>query len=171
MKRTPLKRRTPLRASGPSLSRQTALTTRTRLVSRTQIRAKARPRANAAQVERWVEMKAIGCIACLLNGAHGLGIAPVSPDNPLEIQHMLSGTRRIGHDATVCWCHYHHQGKRLPHPAIGYRDHASLYGPSFGHEPNRFREMYGSDKAQMERQRELLANFGAQHQSQSQPSS
>lgn len=110
-------------------------------------------------------MKAIGCVACWLNRQHGRPSASPGQHN-LEIHHQLSGGRRIGHDATVCLCHYHHQGKRLPFVEYGYRAQAEIYGPSLEREPRRFREVYGSDEAMLELQSILLAARakGKQHE-------
>ena len=97
-----------------------------------------------AQVRRWDAMRARGCVACHLNGVdHGLARVGFARD--LEVHHLLSGGRRLGHDATVCLCHYHHQGKFLPVSGLGYEQHAHRFGPSLEREPRRFREMYGTD--------------------------
>jgi len=111
--------------------------------------AKPRPKANAAQVTRWDRMREIGCIACRMNARYGFTTTPLNLNNKLEMQHLLSGGRRRGHDYTVCLCEFHHQGKRLPHPEMGYRQHAVLYGPSFGRELTRFRQLYGREDEQL----------------------
>jgi len=127
------------------------------------LRSKPQPKANEDQLARWERMRAIGCIACLQNVRFGLAPAPLNFDNRLEIQHHLSGRRRRGHDDTVCLCTLHHQGNRLPDPSMGYKAHARLYGPSFGKEPSRFREMYGNEDAQLAYQERLLAGESVTH--------
>ena len=103
MKRTPLKRKTRLLARKPGL-RRTAHSTK--------------PPTKAEQ-ERFQAMRRIGCIACFIGRQIGIASAQLAHRN-LEIHHLLSGGRRIGHEATVCLCHYHHQGKRLPFVEYGY---------------------------------------------------
>jgi hypothetical protein len=109
------------------------------------------------QAARFEAMRALGCIACRMNAGHGLPTATFGSNN-LEIQHLLSGGRRIGHDATVCLCHYHHQGKRLPVEGDGYCAHGIVFGPSFGHEPSAFRLFYGREAEQLEYQNALLGS-------------
>lgn len=91
-----------------------------------------------------------------MNGVHGFSAAPISLENGVEMQHLLSGGVRIGHTETVALCHWHHQGKKMPDPTLGYKAQALLYGPSFGHELRRFRELYGTESQQLAMQNELL---------------
>lgn len=151
MKRTPLLRKTPLVArkgfAAMSAIRQAAKVAQEKgkavTIKPSLRRGKATP-ANAAQVRRWKDAKARGCVACHLNTVdHGMARASFQHD--LEMHHLLSGGRRRGHDETICLCTYHHQGGRLPYPDRGYEAHAKAFGPSFGREPRRFREVYGTD--------------------------
>lgn len=140
-----------MKRPGP-LKRYAAMTTSGKRMR--QSRSTGRP--TKAQSGRFEAMRRLGCIACRMNAKHGLPTASFG-DNNLEIQHLLSGGRRIGHEATVCLCHYHHQGKRLPVDGEGYCSHAKIFGPSFGHEPNAFRLMYGREDEQLAYQNQLLA--------------
>lgn len=149
MKRTPLIRKTPLKArrgfAAMTAIRQavTAVQERAVAIRPALRRGKAKP-ATAAEKRRWAECRRRGCVACHLNLVdHGL--ARASYANDLEIHHLLSGGRRRGHSFTICLCHYHHQGKRLPYPEAGYLEQAEKLGPSLGREPRRFREVYGTD--------------------------
>lgn len=152
----PLRATTPLRsrstlATNSELARSSGLTTRKTL------RAKPGPKATPAQKARWDRLREIGCICCRMNAAHGYQSTPIDPvNNPIEMQHLLSGARRMGHGETVALCHWHHQGKRLVFFDRGYAEQAKLFGPSFGHEPNRFRSLYGREEAQLEYQEALL---------------
>jgi hypothetical protein len=112
-----------------------------------------------AQSSRFEAMRELGCIACRMNAKHGLPTATFG-GNGLEIHHLLSGGRRMGHDATVCLCHFHHQAKRLPIEGEGYCAHARIFGPSLEHEPNAFRLMYGREEEQLAYQNRLLAGQG-----------
>ncbi|MGC1550820.1 MAG: Ref family recombination enhancement nuclease [Rhodanobacter sp.] len=75
----------------------------------------------------------------------------------IEIHHLLSGGRRIGHDASIALCHWHHQAKRFPSTTSGYTDQAKHYGPSLEREPRRFHEVYGTDDELLDFQEALLA--------------
>lgn len=108
-----------------------------------------------AQSARWDAMRSIGCIACRQN----LGLWGACP-MPIEIHHLLSGGRRIGHDATLALCHWHHQAKRFPSTTSGYAEQAKLYGPSLEREPRRFAEMYGTDEELLALQNDLMARKG-----------
>ena len=110
----------------------------------------------AAEKARFIAMRALGCIACRINRESGRASAALTRRN-LEIHHLLSGGRRIGHEATVCLCHFHHQGKRLPYVQYGYSAQAEVFGPSLAREPRRFHEMYGTDAELLDRQNRLLA--------------
>jgi hypothetical protein len=139
VKRTPLKRVAALRTSKPSLRRS---------------RSTAKP--TPAELEMFAGMRRLGCVACRLNREIGMPTVAFSQSN-LEIHHVLSGGRRIGHHATICLCHYHHQGKRLPFANLGYTEQAKVYGPSLEREPKRFRAIYGSEESLIDFQQKLLA--------------
>lgn len=167
MKRTPLLRKTPLAArkgfAAMSVIRQAAVAAKkagkATAIKPSLHRKKAKP-ATAAEKRRWIAARERGCVACHLNETEG-GRARASYAHGLEIHHLLSGTRRRGHSETVCLCHYHHQGKRLIYRDIGYKDHSVVYGPSFGHEPRRFREVYRSDDALLALQNEMIRDLPA----------
>lgn len=146
MKRTPLLRHTPLRTLKPLRAKKFGL-------RRT---AHSTTPPSPVDQERFTAMRRIGCIACFINRQIGLASAALTNRN-LEIHHQLSGGRRIGHHATVCLCHYHHQGKRLPYVEYGYSVQSQTFGPSLGREPRRFREVYGDDVRMLTMQNTLLA--------------
>lgn len=114
-------------------------------------------RATVADSKRWNDMCEIGCIACRQRkaawGATGMNV---------EMHHLLSGGRRIGHHATIALCHWHHQAKRFPSTTSGYTDQAKLYGPSLEREPRRFHEMYGDDESLLAMQNELIRTLRIQ---------
>ena len=90
---------------------------------------------------RFDNMKDLGCIACILDGEiepFGIGYAP-------DLHHMLSGGHRIGHEATVPLCQWHHKGvlnDGLNHSEAYLLKHI---GPSWHKHRRAFRERYGSD--------------------------
>ena len=105
---------------------------------------KTKPR-NKAEQRRFDAMKEMGvCIACYLRGAKGY--------NHIEIHHLLSGNKRIGHMATVSLCVWHHRG--LHHwGSQGARD---VLGPSLAHGSKPFRAEFGSDAELLAIQNEML---------------
>lgn len=148
MKRTGIRRRKPLMARaalapGNGLRRKAAMPA---------VRKALRPsrstgRATPAQSARWDTMLVLGCLCCWINRAQkGLATASFARARPgLEIHHLTSAGRRIGHDHTICLCRYHHQGDLLPYTGAGYREQAVRFGPSYGREKARFRSVYGAD--------------------------
>lgn len=169
MKRVPLLRKTGLKACGGFAAMSavgarkkcpqkitSAITGAVKAVAiRAGLRRKKAKAATVAEKRRWADALSRGCVACYINETE-LGRTRASYGRELEIHHLLSGGRRIGHSATVCLCHYHHQGKRLPFTDTGYKDHAVIYGASFGREPRRFREVYGSDTQLLARQNAMI---------------
>lgn len=172
MKRTPLLRKTPLvarkgfaamsaihqamQASGlPNGAKGEPQYAKATTIKPALKRSRSTGKPTKAQVLRWDAMRARGCVACHLNTVdHGMARASYAHD--LEIHHLLSGGRRRGHDDTVCLCTYHHQGARLPYPDHGYEEHAKVFGPSFGREPRRYREFYGTDDQLLAYQQVML---------------
>lgn len=102
-----------------------------------------------AEQARFDAMKERGvCIACLLRGTQ--------PDYPqhIEIHHLLSGNRRIGHMATASLCPWHHRGV----PPWGWGDAEALghLGPSLAKGSKPFRAEFGADAELLEIQNGLL---------------
>ncbi len=98
-----------------------------------------------AQKARFLAMYSLGCIACRLGG-HGF--------EPAQIHHILSGGKRIGHDATIPVCPWHHVGEpRYPYNAATM---IVLRGPSLGRHKQAFVKEYGTEQSLLERTNELL---------------
>ena len=92
-------------------------------------------KATKAQIARWQRFQDIGCICCWQIGKY----------SEPEVQHLLSGGRRRGHDFTIPLCPYHHRG-------IG-----RINGePSMAQGTKPFRERYGSDSSLLALTNELL---------------
>jgi hypothetical protein len=136
MKRTELKRITPLRTVTP-LRTRTGLKPSTKRMRQSRSTEKATPE----QAARWELMRKIGCVACLINQQIGLTVTRMV----LEHQHLTDCSRRRGHDETIELCRHHHQGDKFPMIEAGYKANAAVYGPSYGREPSRFHDVYGTD--------------------------
>ena len=96
---------------------------------------------------RMDRMKEMGqCVACYQRGIHGRGY--------IQIHHLLSGNRRIGHMATVSLCEWHH----LATTAEGHSHSrmTAIYGPSLANGSKPFRAEFGTDKELLALQNALL---------------
>ena len=89
---------------------------------------------------RFDNMKDLGCIACILDGQ--LEAFALFQTWDVEIHHMLSGNKRIGDEATVPLCRWHHQGVSQVTPNAIMLEQ---YGPSWHKHRREFRKRYGSD--------------------------
>lgn len=98
-----------------------------------------------AQKRRFQLMQHHGCLACLIEGR---------PGNPADVHHLLSGGRRIGHDATIALCCWHHRGS---HSMLSDRHAAEIMGPSLAKESRKFQRRYGTDAELLEMQNRLLS--------------
>ncbi len=76
----------------------------------------------------------VGCIPCRLKHGHF---------RPAETNHLLKGYR-IGHDATVPECPWHHRG--IPDEGIDSRAMLATFGPSRALHGKAFREEFGDDE-------------------------
>lgn len=105
-----------------------------------------------AEQARFDKMKEMGqCVACYQRGIHGRGY--------IEIHHLLSGNRRIGHMATVSLCPWHHRGLIQESDDDDFRSVAKMteaFGPSLANGSKPFRAEFGSDKELLDLQNALL---------------
>ena len=98
---------------------------------------------------RYDRLYRLGCICCRKLGY---------PEEPSQLHHQLSGTHRIGNEATVPLCPWHHEGLwkgRFRSARLA----ATLLGPSFKTEPKRFRERFGEDRELLEEVNELIKDM------------
>ena len=100
-----------------------------------------------AEAARFAQLKARGCIACEIDGTTQDECEP-------DIHHMLSGNKRIGHEATVPLCYWHHKGE--PYDGMPEAYLLATAGPSWHRHRRKFRERYGGDAALVERVNESL---------------
>lgn len=112
-----------------------------------------RTKAEQARFDKMKEMRI--CMACYLNGSKVRRF--------IEIHHLLSGNKRIGHMATVSLCPWHHRGVwesglDLEHETTirTLAEWKALYGPSLAHGSKPFRARYGSDAEMLALQNEFL---------------
>jgi hypothetical protein len=98
-----------------------------------------------ADRSRICEIKEGRCVACWVLGRTTIGC---------DAHHMLSGGRRIGHEATVALCAWHHRA--VPDPGETAPRMALLYGPSLIQGSKPFRAAYGTDAQLLEIQEQML---------------
>lgn len=101
-----------------------------------------------SQAARFARLHELGCIACRLDGAGYVVQA--------EIHHFLSGNKRIGHDATVPLCQWHHRA--IPWPYCTEAECLATHGPSFHRHTRQFRARYGTDAELLETVNGIIAN-------------
>lgn len=107
-----------------------------------------RSRTKAEQA-RFDAIRSGHCVCCIQRGidVRGQGL--------VEVHHLLSGGRRIGHLATVGACQWHHRA--VPwwgHSHAEMRDH---YGPSLAEGSKPFHAEFGADTQMLAMQNEYLA--------------
>ena len=103
---------------------------------------------NKAEQARFDKMKEMGqCVACYQRGIHGRG--------HIEIHHLLSGNKRIGHMATVSLCVWHHRG--IADEGTAFMTKCAL-GPSLAHGSKPFRAEFGTDAELLVLQNALLGD-------------
>ena len=94
---------------------------------------------------RYDKLQRLGCIAC-----RRLGYV-----QPADMHHLLSGTHRIGNEATIPLCEWHHRGVwnvRFRSARLA----RSLIGPSFALEPKKFVARFGTDEQLLKEVNELI---------------
>ena len=87
------------------------------------------------------------CVACYQVG--------IVRSGHIEIHHLLSGNKRIGHMATVSLCPWHHRGVIYGN-AVTAAEAAEMFGPSLAHGSKPFRAKFGTDAELLALQNALL---------------
>jgi hypothetical protein len=105
------------------------------------------PKAFQRRCQRIAE---IGCLACRKAGWFS------APDVHHLNLDQHAGQQRLGDEATIGLCVWHHRGQAWD----GWTQErmAQFAGPSLKHQPNKFRERFGSDLQLLAWQNELIAD-------------
>jgi hypothetical protein len=107
---------------------------------------------NKAEQARFDAIKAAGvCLACKLRGVDSYAV---------EIHHLLSGGRRIGHMATVGLCCWHHRG--VPFEFMSHAECRDAFGPALSEGSKPFHREFGPDAELLAMQNELLDEIEAE---------
>ena len=125
MRRTPLARKTPPRPGQVRMRRS---------------RSTGKP--TVSQEARLKKVKDMPCLACWINRERGHFDHCHWWRTP-DIHHLLSGGRRIGHDATIPLCPWHHRSQP-PVDGMGIEGALVVYGPTLERQ-KAFRDYYGTD--------------------------
>lgn len=151
MKRTELKRKTPMRSTSAikTGTQPTFLDAPARRTGLKQGRSTGTP--TKPQLQRWIYIREIGCIACMQQGHRPL---------ITEVHHLTvggkHGQKRRGHEYTIGLCRWHHRGC-VPQPMTKPDIAREFLGPSYHHHARAFRETYGQDDSLLKLQNELIA--------------
>lgn len=94
-----------------------------------------------ADRQRFEQLKQMPCIACDWMDA-------MFVCGRTEIHHLLSGGRRIGHQATVPMGAYHH--RKVPLGGSSIEDMRKVFGPSIADGSKAFHERFPSDAELLE---------------------
>lgn len=107
-------------------------------------------RRTLAHQRRFDAIKGAGCLACR--------IECMPHDGGCEVHHLLSGGVRIGHEATIGLCFWHHRGSAQSRQTDG----ACLvaYGPSYHRHKRAFAQRYGSDAELLAMQDAIIEGRG-----------
>jgi hypothetical protein len=117
------------------------------------------PRLKIEDTERFKALRELGCIACYVSWINAKMTdekASRLTCGKVEVHHILSGNRRIGHDATIPLSRWHHQG--LPLSGVTARQMEAIYGPSLARASKRFRETYGDEHQLLALTNKLVAD-------------
>lgn len=108
---------------------------------------KSRTKEEDARFDR---IKRGNCLACWMRDIdlQGQGL--------VEVHHLLSGGRRIGHMATVGLCQWHHRA--VPLWGCVHAEMREEYGPSLAEGSKPFHREFGSDAELLTMQNELLGD-------------
>ena len=102
-----------------------------------------------AEQARFAKMKDMGiCMACYQIGIKG--------NQYIEIHHLLSGNKRIGHMATVSLCVWHHRGLYQSGHGHDKDSMTEHLGASLAHGSKPFHAEFGSDAELLAMQNEML---------------
>jgi hypothetical protein len=102
-----------------------------------------------AEQARFDKMKEMGqCVACYQRGFRGWQY--------IEIHHLLSGNKRIGHMATVGLCTWHHRSVYESGHGHDKDSMTQFLGPSLANGSKPFRAEFGTDAELLAIQNALL---------------
>lgn len=112
-------------------------------------------KTSKADKARYIKLKQLGCICCRKRGAV----------MSTQVHHLVEGRKRLGNDATIPLCDYHHMGYRYskfaaPGSHYGREDAVRLMGPSLADSKSRFIEEFGTERELLAEVNELLEAGG-----------
>jgi len=93
---------------------------------------------------RFQLLQEVGCLPCRMRGlGHQFG----------DVHHLIDGGRRIGHQATICLCKWHHTGAE---PNVSDKVCEEYKGPSLARNKRAFYNEFGSEQELLEATNEAL---------------
>lgn len=91
-------------------------------------------KATSEHLERWRIAAEIGCVPCILDGRMG---------EPPDMQHIIVGNKRVGHEASYGCCAWHHRG--VPKDGMSATQMEAVFGPSLARGSKPYHRRYGSE--------------------------
>jgi Recombination enhancement, RecA-dependent nuclease len=104
----------------------------------------------AAEAERLEAVHALPCLACMM--------ALAVQRQRTEAHHQLSGGVRIGHEATIPLCGWHHRGER-PNRKVTNAQMTKYSGPSLALSSKAFHDRFGTDAELLNRTNKLIGRI------------
>jgi hypothetical protein len=98
-------------------------------------------KASKEEVTRFQHIYDLGCLPCRLIGIN---------NQPCQIQHVLSGGRRVSHSYSYGSCPYHHEG--IPLNGISIETMYKRFGPSRKLHKKEFTDQFGTEEELVEMQ-------------------
>lgn len=99
------------------------------------MQSKSTRKPTIAEQQRFQAIKEVGCTPCWLEGRSF---------EPCDIQHVVKGRKRLGHEWTYGCCPWHHRGL-VTYPAdTKMMEH--VVGPSLARSPKDYHAKYGSEE-------------------------
>lgn len=95
-------------------------------------------------------MQELGCVPCWLIGI---------PNEPPDMQHIVEGNKRLGHDFTYASCPWHHRG--IPKPGMDERAMEAAIGPSLARGRKPFHAAFGTERELLEAQNAMIERYMA----------
>jgi len=99
-------------------------------------------------IRRFHAIYEIGCIPCWIEGIK---------NEPCQIQHVLSGGRRVSHSHSYGSCPWHHEGQ--PKNDLTIEQAYGIFGPSRKHHKREFTEKYGTEGELIEFQNQAIKAY------------
>ncbi|MDE2098369.1 MAG: hypothetical protein KGL39_14035 [Patescibacteria group bacterium] len=101
------------------------------------------PKPTPADLKRYRALQDLGCVACYLSGVRHV---------PCEIHHIVEGNKRLGNQASLSLCPYHHRGVI---ESVWDR----FKGPSLANDKRKFVAEFGTERELLSKVNQLIGDL------------